>query len=204
MPSKIDVSQLDAMSSDRAGFRAWLEANHSTERECWLIVDKYGRRPDLIPYLDAVEEAICFGWIDSTLKHGPGGECYQRFSPRRGPNWTELNKERARRLERLGLMTDAGRAVLPDMSPESFRIEPDVLEALKADPAAWENFQRLPDLYVRVRVGNIQYPTLTRGERERNLRAFVKSTREGRLVGNWNDGGRLLRGRPAPPRRPRL
>jgi uncharacterized membrane protein YdjX (TVP38/TMEM64 family) len=89
-------------------------------------------------YGDAVEEALCFGWIDSTVKAGEG-VMWRRFSPRRKRSpWTELNKERCRRLERLGLMTDAGRAVLPNMD---FHIDDDVLVALQGDEAVWQNFQ---------------------------------------------------------------
>lgn len=109
----------------RDDFRRWLADYHATEKECWLHV-KRGRPVDdgTFWYLDAVEEALCFGWIDSTIKM-LNGTAFQRFSPRRkGSPWTELNKERCRRLERLGKMTDAGRAVLPDMSPEGFSHRP--------------------------------------------------------------------------------
>lgn len=86
-------------------------------------------------YLDAVEEALCFGWIDSGVKRMGNGKTAQRLTPRtKNSAWSELNKERCRRMERLGCMTDAGRAVLPDMSEKGFAIEPDVLAALKEDP----------------------------------------------------------------------
>ena len=66
-----------------------------------------------LPYIDIVEEALCFGWIDSTLKKLPDGRLAQRLSPRRkGSHWTELNKERCRDLESRGLMTDSGRMAL--------------------------------------------------------------------------------------------
>ena len=67
---------------------------------------------------------MCFGWIDSTTKKMDNGVTAQRLAPRRkGSLWSELNKERCRRMERLGLMTDAGRAILPDMSPKGFVID---------------------------------------------------------------------------------
>ena len=103
---------------NRDEFRQWLITHHATEKECWVKV-KRGRPMDdgTFWYVDAVEEAMCFGWIDSTLKR-LDGEAYQRFAPRtKGSLWSELNKERCRRMERLGRMTDAGRDVLPDMSP---------------------------------------------------------------------------------------
>ena len=96
-------------TTSREQWREWLTENHSTKREIWISTTK---SPDGLQYLDAVEEALCFGWIDSTIKAGEG-VMWRRFSPRRKRSpWTELNKERCRRLERLGLMTDAGRVVL--------------------------------------------------------------------------------------------
>lgn len=73
-------------------------------------------------YIDAVEETLCFGWIDSMTKRMDDGRTVQKLCPRKTKSiWSELNKERCRRMERLGLMTDAGRAVLPDMSDNSFQ-----------------------------------------------------------------------------------
>ena len=104
--------------------------HHATARECWVKV-KRGRPVDdgTFWYIDAVEEAMCFGWIDSTLKR-LDGEAYQRFAPRtKGSLWSELNKERCRRMERLGRMTDMGRAALPDISPGGFTIDEEILSA---------------------------------------------------------------------------
>lgn len=100
--------------STRHELRHWLEANHTSERECWVVTYR-SRCPawEAIPYLDVVEEALCFGWIDSTLKRLPDGRLAQRLSPRRrGSHWTELNKERCADLERRGLMTERGREAL--------------------------------------------------------------------------------------------
>lgn len=97
--------------SSRAQLRRWLEENHSRERVCWVITSR-SKQPQegVIPYIEVVEEALCFGWIDSTLKRLPDGHLAQRLSPRRrGSHWTELNKQRCAELERRGLMTDAGR-----------------------------------------------------------------------------------------------
>ena len=108
-------------------------------------------------YVDAVEEALCFGWIDCTAKKISDCCIAQRFSPRqKRSNWSELNKERCRRMERLGRMTDAGRAVLPDMTETGFIIDPEILEALRSDPVVWSNFQNFPPLYQRVRIDTIQ------------------------------------------------
>lgn len=99
---------------NRTQLREWLETNHATAKECWVTMYRTKLpRTDSIPYLHVVEEALCFGWIDSTLKRLPDGRNAQRLSPRRkGSHWTELNKQRCAELEQRGLMTDAGREAL--------------------------------------------------------------------------------------------
>ena len=177
----------------RRDFRAWLEKNFDSKKECWLAVRRGDSKgPNALSYLDAVEEALCFGWIDSTLKKGVGGLVFQRFCPRRPRSrWSELNKERCRRLERLGMMTDAGRAVLPDMSKEGFAIGTDILQRLKSDRNLWENFCKLPDLYRRVRIDTIQIKRKQPELFRRRLEKFIENTRRRILYGKWNDGGRL-------------
>ena len=102
--------------SSREELRSWYLDNHDTCREFWIRVNR-GKTdvPGVIPYLDSVLEALCFGWIDSTLKKVDDGSPFQRYSPRRkGSHWTELNRERCWELERLGLMTPAGRKAYED------------------------------------------------------------------------------------------
>ena len=96
----------------REQLRAWLLAHHATQRQCWVVSYRKVRPEwDALPYIDIVEEALCFGWIDSTCKRLPDGRLAQRLSPRRpGSHWTELNKQRCHDLDRRGLMTAAGRA----------------------------------------------------------------------------------------------
>jgi uncharacterized protein YdeI (YjbR/CyaY-like superfamily) len=95
-------------------FRKWLIQNHQTKKEIWLIQYKKATKKPSINYVEAVEEALCFGWIDG-LEKGMDAERYAlRFSPRRPKsNWTNANKERARKMIAEGRMTQAGRAALP-------------------------------------------------------------------------------------------
>ncbi len=117
----------------------------------------------------------------------------QRFTPRKkGSKWTELNKERVRRLDALGLMTDAGRAVLPAMGIRSFHIDPDIEAALKA-ARAWSKFKSFPPLYQRVRAGNIAFYKKRNPEMyDKMLAHLIEETRQGKMFGEWNDYGRLL------------
>ena len=96
--------------SDRQQLRHWLEENHATAHHCWVATYR-GKtpKPDALPYLTVVEEALCFGWIDSTLKRLPDGRLAQRISPRRrNSHWTKRNIARIRDLESRGLMTPYG------------------------------------------------------------------------------------------------
>lgn len=178
----------------RKELRDWLLRNHDKESECWIVV-KRGRPVDdgTFWYIDAVEEALCFGWIDSTTKKISDDVTAQRLCPRRPrSNWSELNKERCRRMERLGLMTDTGRAVLPDMSENGFSIDEDILQELKADDVVWENFCRQPELYKRIRIDTIQIKKKQPEIFRSRLDKFIENTRKGILYGEWNDNGRLL------------
>lgn len=99
---------------DRAELREWLTANAANEKEIYVHCIRRAH-PTILNYVDVVEEALCFGWIDSTVHSNPDGEgIFQRLSPRRKKShWTELNKERCRRMIEKGLMTQAGLDVLP-------------------------------------------------------------------------------------------
>jgi uncharacterized protein YdeI (YjbR/CyaY-like superfamily) len=177
--------------SDRQEWRSWLEQHHQTLTEIWLLSDNRAEEPT-VTYLDAVEEAICFGWIDSIQKRYSTHELAQRFTPRkRRSNWTELNKERARRLIRLELMTEAGRATLPDLKIE-FIVAEDIMAVLKAKPNAFAHFLEFPDLYLRVRIGYIEEVRKNRTEFDRRLQNFANKTADNKMFGNWSDGGRLL------------
>ncbi|MEK5645294.1 thymidylate synthase [Paenibacillus rhizosphaerae] len=176
----------------REALRVWLQENSKTEKSCWVLV-RISPQSDTLLYLDAVEEALCFGWIDGVKKKISETELAQRLSPRsQKSSWTELNKERVRRLEKLGLMTDEGRKVLPDMNYDSFRIDPVIEQRLQEEKQVYENFMAFPDLYTRVRIDTIQsyknQPELFHSR----LDKFITNTRENKMYGQWNDHGRLL------------
>ena len=101
-------------ATSREEFRKWLEVNHASKKEIWLVQYRKAAKKPSINYVEAVEEAICFGWIDSLEKSMDAERYATRFSPRRPKsNWTNTNKDRARRMIAEGRMTPAGRATLP-------------------------------------------------------------------------------------------
>lgn len=179
-------------TASREELRHWLEEHAATEKACWVIVSMTPV-PDKLLYLDVVEEALCFGWIDGIKKKLPEGDLAQRISPRSNKSsWTELNKERVRRLENLGLMREQGRLVLPDMDPNSFVIDEYVLEQLKADDQTYQNFLAFPNLYQRIRIDTIQSYKNQSDVFHSRLEKFLKYTRENKMYGQWHDDGRLL------------
>ncbi len=176
----------------RAEFHDWLVENHRTERECWVVA-KRGKTPpvDALWYLDAVEEALCFGWIDSTIKKYDG-KTIQRFSPRtKQGRWTELNKERCRRLLAMGLMTESGLEICPDLNA-GFVIDAEIIETFTQNPVAWRNFRSFHPLYQRVRIDNIQVFKHKRDLFDSRLAKLIAASAKGKMIGDWNDCGRLL------------
>jgi uncharacterized protein YdeI (YjbR/CyaY-like superfamily) len=143
--------------TDAAEWRAWLEVNHRSRPEIWLVLHTKASGKPSIPYGDSVDEALCFGWIDSVVKKlGPESRA-QRFTPRRrGSKLSEMNRERARRLIAAGRMTQAGFDAIGDALDEPFIMPDDIVAALRADETAWRNFQAFPDSYRRIRVAFVE------------------------------------------------
>lgn len=177
----------------RKEFREWLQEHSTQEKECWIVLKRGNPIEEgILYYLDAVEEALCFGWIDSTIRT-IDNIAMQRFSPRRKNSpWTELNKERVRRLEKLGLMTDSGRAVLPQMDVRKFQIDTEIEKALK-EARVWSKFKTFHPLYQRIRAYNIAFArTKYPDSYKKALTHLIEETKKGKMYGEWNDYGRLL------------
>jgi uncharacterized protein YdeI (YjbR/CyaY-like superfamily) len=104
---------LYVVSRDR--WRAWLADHHAGKQEVWLVFCRKGSGKLSLTYDEAVEEAICYGWIDSQIRSLDEVRFVRRFTPRReGSTWSKPNQQRARRMLREGRMTEAGKALLPD------------------------------------------------------------------------------------------
>ena len=141
-------------AESRARWRAWLAANHDTERGVWLCSWRSPTDRPVCPYPDAVEEGICVGWIDSTVNVLDTERSLQLMTPRKAKSsWTRLNRQRVADMEAAGLMTDAGRRSVEVAKengwwtiydPVEDLVEPDALAAaLDAEPrarAAWDGF----------------------------------------------------------------
>ncbi|HJP65693.1 MAG TPA: YdeI/OmpD-associated family protein [Actinomycetota bacterium] len=170
--------------TSRDAWRAWLERHYRTESEAWLVYHRKGSGKPRIPYNDAVEEALCFGWIDSTYRGVDDRRYAQRFTPRRrGSPYSAINMERLRRLAAQGLIKEDVVPKLPDLSLKRFRTPPDIVAALKRRPEAWRNYRRFPAAYKRIRVGFIEAARSRPEEFRKRLDYFVKMTERNKRFG---------------------
>lgn len=139
----------------RADWRQWLTDNHATEKSVWLKIYKKTSSTPSITYDEAVDEALCFGWIDSSIKKGDD-QHYLQFFAERNPksNWSRVNKAKVEKLIAAGLMTDAGQAMI-DLAKrtdtwtalddvENLVSQPDLQEQLDANPVAKGHFEAFP------------------------------------------------------------
>ena len=140
--------------TSREEWRAWLTKHYQSETEVWLIYYKKHTGQPRISYDHAVEEALCFGWIDSIVKTIDNEKFAQKFTPRHDwTRWSALNKRRLRKLIGEGRMTEAGLAKIDlgmlGATPQAKRSQGDldiprfVKQALMANAKAWENFRNL-------------------------------------------------------------
>lgn len=170
--------------SDRKKWRAWLRQHYKTEKEIWLVYYKKGSGKPRIEYNDAVEEALCFGWIDSTVRSIDEKRFAQKFSPRKPKSkYSPANKERLRSLLKKKKVIKEVRDTLGDLLEESFVIPDDILEAIKSNKQAWKNFQKFSDAYKRIRVGFIDGARKRPAEFKKRLAYFIKMTEQNKQFG---------------------
>jgi uncharacterized protein YdeI (YjbR/CyaY-like superfamily) len=170
--------------TNRKDWRAWLKKNYKTEKEIWLVYHKKETGEPRIEYNDAVEEALCFGWIDSIVKTLDKERTVQRFSPRK-PNakYSQANKERLRALVEQGKVIKEVKESLKDVLNERFEIPSDILQAIKDNKEAWKNFQEFSDSYKRIRVAFIDGARKRPEEFQKRLRYFIEMTEKNKMFG---------------------
>lgn len=142
--------------ADCQGWRDWLQAHHGSEREAWLVYYKKASGKPSIDYESSVEEALCFGWIDSIIRNIDEVSHARKFTPRTNTaKWSETNKRRVRKLVAEGRMTEAGLTKVtfaldpgddPDPAPARpiFQFTPEVEQVFQSNPTAWDFFNQLP------------------------------------------------------------
>src|ERR1041384_1057090 len=170
--------------TNRKDWRKWLRDHYKTEKEIWLVYYKKETGKPRILYNDAVEEALCFGWIDSTLKSLDEKRNAQRFSPRKPKSpYSAANQERLRKLLKQRKRIKEVRDTLGDLSVENVEIPKDILEALQANDEAWKHFQTFSDAYKRIRIGFIEGARKRPEEFKKRLRYFIRMTGKNKQYG---------------------
>lgn len=140
-------------------------------------------REKAISYNDAVEEALCFGWIDSTVRSLDENYKIQRFSPRNPKSkYSQANKERLKRLADKGLIHETIAENVSLVLSEEFVFPTDILEAVRSDEAAWEHFQKFSEPYKRIRIAYIEAARKRPDEFRKRLNNFIDKTRERKLI----------------------
>jgi len=177
--------------TDRKSWRSWLAKNHDKAREIWLIYYRKETGKPRISYNDAVEEALCYGWIDSIVKKLDDERFAQRFSPRKkSSGLSQANRERIIKLIAQKKMTKAGLdAVAHVFKPDTGTVEepdipPDILQALKDNEEAWVNFQKFPLSYQKIRIAYIDSRRRHSREMfEKSLKHFIRMTALNKRIG---------------------
>jgi uncharacterized protein YdeI (YjbR/CyaY-like superfamily) len=170
---------------DRSQWRSWLEANSQNVPEVWLLFYKKETGGPTITYEEAVEEAICFGWIDGKIKNLDPARFARLFTPRKPKSqWSRINIERARKMIKEGKMTAAGSKVfdprhqtpaLPTKLPASLE------EQFRKHETAWENFTRFPPSYQRMTIGWVASAKQEATQLRRLQQLIAESSRNQRI-----------------------
>ena len=187
-------SQQTLYITNRDDWRAWLEKHHDSIKEIWLVYYKKHTGTPRIPYDDAVEEALCFGWIDSIIKRVDDETYMQKFTPRKSRStWSELNRKRVQKLIRQGRMTEAGLAKIREAkkngtwaemvtSKKTFELSPGIKKSLSANKKAWENFNKLSSSQKKQYIGWIM-SAKKEETRERRLKEAIKMLTQNKKLG---------------------
>ncbi|KYK36224.1 MAG: hypothetical protein AYK19_09065 [Theionarchaea archaeon DG-70-1] len=177
--------------TNRDEWRAWLEKNHDTENEVWLIFYKKHTGKPSILYGDAVEEALCYGWIDSIVKRIDDKKYARKFTPRKNKSkWSELNKKRVRTLIKEGKMTETGLAKVDEKvlnekeekSKKEVTLPPEIEKVLAANEKVWENFTNLAPGYKQQYIGWVM-GAKREETRKRRLKELMKVLEKNEKLG---------------------
>lgn len=170
----------------REAWREWLQANFETANEIWLVYPQKASGKARILYNDAVEEALCFGWIDSIIKKFDQDHSVQRFTPRNPKSpFSQLNKERLQWLAEHDMIHPK---VLPKVQPvleEKFHFPKDILDEIRKDEEAWKNYQHFSESYKRIRIAYIDGARKRPEEFQKRLANFISKTRENKFVAGY-------------------
>jgi uncharacterized protein YdeI (YjbR/CyaY-like superfamily) len=168
----------------RKDWRSWLQKHFNTEKEVWLVYPKKSSGKERIIYNDAVEEALCFGWIDSTVKSLDEDHTIQRFSPRKtGSTYSQQNKERIKWLLEHDMIHPSVLDEAKKIASEKFVFPKDIIETIKKDKEVRENYDNFSDTYKRIRIAYIDAARKRPEEFKKRLNNFIAKTKDNKQIG---------------------
>lgn len=167
----------------RKEWRDWLNDNFNKTSEIWLVYPKKNTGKIHILYNDAVEEALCFGWIDSTVKALDNNNTIQRFTPRNPKSdFSQANKERLKWLLDKKMIHPSLEKIVTQTINYKFFPPSDIIETIRKDRIAWENYQKFSDSYKRIRIAYIDGARNRPDEFKKRLSSFIDKTRKNKLI----------------------
>jgi uncharacterized protein YdeI (YjbR/CyaY-like superfamily) len=170
--------------TSRKEWREWLQNNFDKDKEIWLIFPNKASGKPRLSYNEVVEEALCFGWIDSIVKKHDEDSSAQRFSPRNPRSgYSQSNKERLRWLVKERKLHPTMKASVEKVLEEKFVFPPDILKTIKEDPAAWKNYQNFSPAYQRIRIAYIDAARKRPEEYKKRLQNFIEKTKQNKQIG---------------------
>lgn len=170
--------------TNRKDWRKWLEKHFDKEKEIWLVYPKKSSGKERILYNDAVEEALCFDWIDSTVKSFDENNSIQRFSPRNSRStYSQQNKERIKWLVEHDKIHSSILEKVKQIASEKYIFPKDIIEAIKKDKTAWANYSNFSDTYKRIRIAYIDAARKRPDEFKKRLNNFIAQTKENKQIG---------------------
>ena len=168
---------------NRNEWRKWLSGNFDVVDEVWFVFPKKISRKKSITYNDAVEEALCFGWIDSTVRSLDKEHKIQRFTPRRPKSaYSQANKERLKWLLENKMINHRFENEIQNVLSEPFIFPDEIMNRLKKDKTVWENYQHFSASYQRIRVAYIEAARKRPEEFEKRLNNFINKTKSNKTI----------------------
>jgi uncharacterized protein YdeI (YjbR/CyaY-like superfamily) len=168
----------------RTEWRNWLKRNFKNESEAWLVYYKKGTGKPRIQYNDAVEEALCFGWIDSIVRKLDDKSIIQRFSRRSlKSKYSQANKVRLRSLVKEKKVHKEVLESLGAILKEKYVMPNDIILSIKTNRLAWKNFQKYSPQYQEIRIAFIDGARKRPNEFSKRLNYFIKMTEENKVIG---------------------
>ena len=170
-------------TSEREKWREYLAENFERSKEIWFVFPMKEAGEESLSYNDAVEEALCFGWIDSTNRRLDETHCIRRFTPRKkGSAYSQPNIERLIWLDARGMIHPAVRESVLPVIQAPFVFPEDIIDVLKSDETVWKNYEKFSEPYKRIRIAYIEAARKRPEEFKKRLDSFIDKTRRGKLI----------------------